>query len=127
LRIVSPRDRRSSWIVSIWLLGQLSTWAVVPVALCAQAAGERAVVECTCTHDDGQACPMHHRAPMSKDTCSCTGTDAGITMASLLGPTAVLPASTVAEPSIAIAPFAQRPGVLPVAWAIVPDSPPPRL
>lgn len=86
-----------AWVVGAWLLCQASLAVLVPVSLSAQTAALEQT--CTCSHNDGQMCPMHHtKSKSSQPACSCRSTDDGFTatLASLLGTTAVLaPASAV--------------------------------
>ena len=99
-----------------------------PLGLCVASATAVSAEECTCSHDDGQACPMHPGAEKSKSSCSCRSTTdpSATVLASLLGPSADLPAAMeVAEPVL----FAQSvPQVesSPIDAFALPDAPPPR-
>src|SRR4029077_9643252 len=78
-----------------WLLFQLCIWTLTPTALCLSRERALAAVECTCPHESGQACPMHHPAQRLNTTpCSCRSTtnDAATVVSSLFGPTGVLAA-----------------------------------
>jgi hypothetical protein len=119
--------RQFSWIAGAWLLCQASSMILVPVSLCTE---ERAGVQqtCTCSHDDGKECPMHHTKTKSKSSCSCRSTSDGPTaiLASLLGPTAVLTSRTEVVATVASSRcFTNTEAVLFDA-SINPDPPPPR-
>jgi hypothetical protein len=98
--------RHVAWVVGAWLLCQTSAMVLVPVTLCMT--GPTGAVEqaCTCGHTDGE-CPMHHTRSLprssSRSSCSCRSTTDGptATLASLIGPTAVLTsgATVVASPT----------------------------
>jgi hypothetical protein len=100
---------------------------LVPVSLCT---GEGAGIQqtCTCSHDDGKECPMHHTKTKSKSSCSCRSTSDGPTaiLASLLGPTAVLTSRTAVVATVATSRFLTNPEAVPFDASINPDPPPPR-
>jgi hypothetical protein len=129
-----PRVRRRlACVAAVWLAWQVAVLVAVPTTLCAMMSASSLGVECTCAHNDGELCPMHHTrtksaAASATGSCSCRSTSdplAGMT-ASLLGPLAVVAAPPVAivalaaDGSVAVSPAA------PLHWISVPDSPPPR-
>src|SRR5262252_7791371 len=75
-------------VTAIWLLSQVGTAALVPVALWITSSAPHAA-ECSCGHDLGGACPMHHKAKSA--TCAmraASSTDAAV-LATLVGVTGV--------------------------------------
>jgi hypothetical protein len=121
--------RRLTGVAGAWLAAQLAFASAAPVALRAAMPTSADAVQCTCSHGDGTACPMHQAARADDpDACSCRGTsDAGAAIiASLLGDTAIL---TAPAPAIGASSGARVPGDLPsrpLELDLVPDSPPPR-
>jgi hypothetical protein len=86
-------------------------------------------VECTCSHGDGVACPMHHATPKrDAKSCSCRSTtDDGIAViASLFGGTAVLTTPTRATELSRGVTFPHEALTHPLGLFLVPDAPPPR-
>lgn len=93
--------------------------------------------ECTCNHEGGGMCPMHHTMhgsmaghsmSSSSPTCSCrpSADPAAIMTASLIGQAAVfapIASLVVSErPSVALPSLALQP----IDSSFVPDPPPPR-
>jgi hypothetical protein len=122
----SIRQSRA-WLVAGWLLAQAAFATATPLGLCV-AAGVAPAGECTCSHEDGRPCPMHPDAHKSAPSCSCRSTTdpAAIIMASLVGPSAVLPdAMAVARPQVLARPLIRLESS-PISAASTPDAPPPR-
>ena len=120
---------RLAWFAGGWLLSQLAVLTVTPSALRVEMPSAVASAQCTCSHGDVRACPMHHTTSNSKTrSCSCrSATDtAAAVIASLFGPAAVLTVPIDAtEPAARL----QRPVRLesrPLDSDLVPDAPPPR-
>src|SRR2546426_7030463 len=66
--------RRLSHFAGGCLVCQLCVLSLTP-ALCARIPSAVGGVECTCSHGDGQVCPMHHTTSTSKTkSCSCRST-----------------------------------------------------
>jgi len=114
-----------------WLVFQFSLLVSVPTTLCSMHGPNVAGVECTCAHENGGMCPMHHsRTHVHGGThpCSCrSASDPMTALAAVFsGPPAVLAAeeSSIASPDAGICVPAAL--VRPPAWISVPDSPPPR-
>ena len=101
---------------------------LAPSALCVSLQNTVAVNDCTCDHNDGQPCPMHHPAPKSKSPCSCRSTTNpdGAAIASLIGPIAIVPASVSFSPFTAGTDAVRRLVASPIESLAVPDAPPPR-
>src|SRR2546422_2895260 len=120
--------RRLSRFAGGCLVCQLCVLSLTP-ALCARIPSAVGGVECTCSHGDGQVCPMHHTTSTSKTkSCSCRSTtdSAAAVMASLFGQTALLAASIgAADPPIR-SEHEIRSEVDPFDSFFVPDAPPPR-
>jgi len=121
--------RRLQHLAGGWLVAQLSVLTVTPASLCAGMPNTVAALECTCSHGDGQVCPMHHTRSTSRTkSCSCRGTtdSAATLIASLFGPSAVLAVPIVApEPAVG-SPRSACLESRPLDSCLVPDSPPPR-
>jgi hypothetical protein len=120
-----------------WLVVRLAVFVSVPTVMCSSMAAGAMGVECTCNHEGGGMCPMHHTMPHasmashsmpSSHTCACkpSADPAAVMTATLLGHAAVfapIPFVVASErPSVA------TPGLtfLPIDSSFVPDSPPPR-
>jgi hypothetical protein len=122
-----------SYIAGGWLVLHLCLLVSVPTALCATIAAHTIGAECTCDHEDGQMCPMHHttsKAKASSDahSCSCRSTsdpDAAIA-ASLIGPAAVLAPSTSLVALANDTSWTLLVAFEPLESFSTPDSPPPR-
>jgi hypothetical protein len=121
--------RRLGRLAGAWLVFQLCLVASVPTAACAGLPAAAHGAECTCSHDDGQTCPMHHRtAKSTAKTCSCrSATDpVVVTIAGLWGPSAVLPTAIhVATPFVHPG-FVSSPTTFLAEALVLPDAPPPR-
>jgi hypothetical protein len=106
-------------IVAVWLLcqagGAVSAWIA-------------AVDDCGCPHDASGMCPMHNSGAKRGKTCAMRAADssAALTIASLLGPVAPMPAPSASVPVIvagrAFVVDSTADGLRPVP----PDPPPPR-
>jgi hypothetical protein len=112
-----------------WLVFQLSLLMSIPTALCLTMPTSAIGLQCTCAHEDGQMCPMHHtRSKSNSPSCSCRSTTdpiAAIT-ASLWGPSAVL-TRTVASVDLVVTSDTPRISHWsPIEAFVVPDAPPPR-
>ncbi|HEX2457842.1 MAG TPA: hypothetical protein VHI99_29360 [Vicinamibacterales bacterium] len=113
-----------------WLVCHICLLALTPSVPCKSLQPRTAEASCTCTHAEGPVCPMHRpSATADPQGCSCRGaTDPpAIALASLIGPSAVLPTvvSTIVPittPSTLMSAFAPSTNV-----ALVPDAPPPRV
>jgi len=116
-------------VAAAWLVFQLSVLMSIPAALCLTMPSSATGLECTCAHEDGQMCPMHHTRSKSNSTsCSCRSTTEPISAitASLWGPSAVL---THAVASVDLAVTSDMPRISdwsPIEALVVPDAPPPR-
>jgi hypothetical protein len=117
-----------SWLLSLWLIGQLVALAAPAVLAAAGSAPIEQI--CTCPGGDHETCPMHHGGastqPSTNDcamTSRCAPSD--VALLSLAGGLGVLPAVvTVASPQTvaAVVPHAG-----PSFDVSVPgDTPPPR-
>jgi hypothetical protein len=112
-----------------WVVFQLSLLMSIPTALCLTVPTSATGLVCTCAHEDGQKCPMHHtRSKSNSPSCSCRSTTdpmAAIT-ASLWGPSAVL-TRTVASVDLVVTSDTPRTSHWsPIEAFVVPDAPPPR-
>jgi hypothetical protein len=112
-----------------WLVFQLSLLMSIPTTLRLATPTSATGLACTCAHDDGQMCPMHHtRSKSNSPSCSCRSTTdpmAALT-ASLWGPSAVL---TRPVGSVDLAVTIDTPRISdwsPIEALVVPDAPPPR-
>lgn len=117
-----------AWLVAGWLLAQAAFMTATPLGLCVASATAAPADECTCAHDDGQACPMHPEAGKSKSSCSCRSTTdpSAVVMASLIGPNADLPAAIeTAVPDLFVRSVPQFESS-PIEAFSLPDAPPPR-
>jgi hypothetical protein len=118
-------------IAGTWLLLQLAGLVCTPTALCATMRAAASVDTCTCSHDDGQTCPMHHPVRNANTkSCSCTNSSSDSTgvaaIASMIGTVAVVTSgSPLAAPADC---GACAPAVASGAPLIPPSptSPPPR-
>ena len=121
--------RHLALIIGGWLVSQTFVLTVVPASMCAGAAVSTPEQACTCSHDGGQECPMHHRtAAKSKSSCSCRSTTDTTTLAiaSLLGPIAVLPPA-INVAAVFLSTDLNRSLVAPpIDVPALPEAPPPR-
>ena len=112
-----------------WLVFQLSALMSIPTALCLTMPTSATGAECTCAHEDGQLCPMHHtRSKSNASSCSCRSTSDPIAAiaASLFGPSAVL-TRTLASSDVTVSSDTPRSSDWsPIEMLVVPDAPPPR-
>jgi hypothetical protein len=115
-------------IVGAWLLCQASAMVLVPVSLCTGESAGAVAQACTCSHPDGRECPMHHTKTTSRSFCSCRSTTDGpiATLASLIGPIAVLTSRTTVAASVATSGFWTNPEAVLFDASVNPDPPPPR-
>jgi len=123
--------RRLSRFAAGWLVCQLCVLSVTPAILCARMPSTAGGVECTCSHGDGQVCPMHHTTSTSKSKtkpCSCRSTtdSAAVAIASLFGQTGVLAAPIGAADPLRSSEHVVRSESDPLDSFRVPDAPPPR-
>jgi hypothetical protein len=111
-----------------WLIVQLCSLVSVPLVLCGAAQNLGAAAECTCSHDDGGMCPMHHTTKTSKSkSCSCRSSNdplSGI-VASLVGDAAILTAKTEIPWNLSASRLNAAVTALQDLY-VVPDAPPPR-
>ena len=115
-------------VTAVWLLCQLGAAASVPMALWITAADPHGE-ECTCGHDGGVICPMHHKSSGRPVRCAMQATNSSGTavLTTLVGVAGLISESTLsirsAEPPIRTVPNDVRiAGERPVP----PDPPPPR-
>src|SRR5262245_48473833 len=93
MRWIRPQLGR---IAGAWLVFQVCLLVSVPAAVCSTTLASTTVAaRCTCGHDNGDTCPMHHPASVSKtpsSSCSCRSSSDPIAVlaAALIGPAAVL-------------------------------------
>ncbi len=120
--------RRLSWVVLLWLAGQIAGVAAAPVAFCCQRVATVDDDICCPGLKPGQMCPMHH-AREDKSTCkmrgACGRADAGlVSLAGIVGlltePTAVVNAF---DPGAAV----DCAALSALLRAYRPESPPPRV
>jgi hypothetical protein len=123
-----PLRRRLSWLLSLWLIGQLVALAA-PAVLAA--AGSTPVEQlCTCPGGDHETCPMHHgtastQPPTSDCAMSSRCAPADVALLSMAGGIGVLPvAVTIATPQtvLTVAPHAHP--TLDLSASL--ETPPPR-
>jgi hypothetical protein len=116
-------------VTAVWLLCQVGTLALVPVALWITAADPHAA-ECTCGHGPGAMCPMHHKpsgesAPCAMQAANRSGTAVLTTLVGNAGlitePTHSIqpPTSTEYSRAADVHVAGERP--------VPPDPPPPRV
>jgi hypothetical protein len=117
-------------VTAIWLFCQVGTVALVPVALWIAAADPHAA-ECTCGHETGAMCPMHHKSTGGPAPCAMRAAASGSAAAVLT--TLVSMAGLVAEPTRSIQPALPSPYPASADDRVVgerpvpPEPPPPRL
>ena len=115
-------------VTVIWLLCQVGTVALVPVALWITATDPHGT-ECTCGHGLGAMCPMHHKPSSDAAECAMRATNSpgAAVLTTLVGAVGL-----VAEPTRSIQPAI--PSAYPRAIEahvagerpVPPDPPPPR-
>jgi hypothetical protein len=115
-------------IVGAWLLCQSFAMVAAPVSLCAYTSAGALEQVCTCAHEDGQECPMHHTTAKSRPSCSCGGTADSLaeTLASMFSPIAILISETAAPAALTASGLWPAPEFMPLIAAFNPDPPPPR-
>ena len=114
-------------VAVVWLLSQLASAALVPLAVWADPIDVHGAA-CTCTHGANAACPMHRNTAASPKTCALQSTaeHSAVLFTSLFGITGIVPART---PLLALA---REGGVTIVELQMTitrpgsPDPPPPR-
>ena len=123
--------RRLARFAGLWLVCQLSVHTLVPVTAALATTSTDALVDCTCAHDEGQVCPMHHRLPHSSSSkqtylwrCANSADDAATL--SFLGPIALPLQAASAAPVIVRSGILSMPFTIPSDLAPVPNAPPPR-
>jgi hypothetical protein len=123
-----PQLRRALGpVAALWLLCQLGTGALVPVALLT--AADSHTLACTCGHGADEMCPMHHKRPSSPVRCAmqAAGESGTAALTTLVGLSGLIPEST---PAIVAA--SATPNVAAVDAHLIgerpvpPDPPPPR-
>jgi hypothetical protein len=116
-------------VFGTWLMCHTCALAAAPIAICMSSTAAAPQLECTCDHSDAIECPMHHKsAAQPTTTCTCRSTsDSGLaTLASLLGPFAVVDAAArIGSPDGISAAATPLPGSFFNAPTL-PDPPPPR-
>ena len=116
-------------VTAVWLLCQVGTLALVPVALWITAADPHAA-ECTCGHGAGAMCPMHHKpaggsAPCAMQAANGSGTAVLTTLTGTAG--------LIAQPPHSIQPPTSTPHARAADFHVAgerpvpPDPPPPRV
>jgi hypothetical protein len=124
--------RHAAWVVGAWLLCQTSAMVLVPVTLCMTDRSGAVQQACTCDHADGQECPMHHTRSLprssSRSSCSCRSTTDGptATLASLIGPIAVLTSRATAVANVTNTQLPTNPDAALFGASRALDPPPPR-
>jgi hypothetical protein len=119
-------------VAAAWLAVHLSLLVSVPATLCAESVAS-AKASCDCPHEVGAVCPMHQgksaatrKAPARVCSCQSTADPMLATVASMLGPLAVLTQSVPQiAPPIGLA-WAVHPSSVSLDAPAIPDSPPPR-
>jgi len=121
-----PLRRHLAALAGVWLLCQTSILGATSWSVCASTA-LMAAETCTCGHAEGAQCPMHHPSA-SKSNCSCRSTtDPGsLAMASLLGPIAIVPASTEVAIDPVLVASVPRVDAAVLDLSSHPEAPPPR-
>jgi hypothetical protein len=121
--------RHLAAVFGAWLLCHMCALAAAPISICLSSTASAPQLECTCDHGDATECPMHHKSSAQpKPTCTCRSTsDAGLaTLASMLGPFAVVHADArIVSPDGT----SSAPALQPASFFIAPtspDPPPPR-
>jgi hypothetical protein len=114
-------------VFGAWLICHACALAAAPISICVSFSVPE--LECTCDHSDATECPMHHKSTSApKPACTCRSTsDSGLaTLASMLGPFAVIDAEArvIAPDEMSAAPAARLATLFNAPT--IPDSPPPR-
>jgi hypothetical protein len=123
---MTPLRRVLAPVTAVWLFCQVGTVASVPLALWITAADTHAE-ECTCGHEAGVMCPMHHKpagrpAPCAMHAANSSGTAVVTTLVGVAG--------LISEPTLSIGPADASMRALPgdvrvVGKRPVPPDPPP--
>ena len=108
------------------LLCQASVLAATPLSLCVEVMALTDAQACTCSHDDGQACPMHNPQPKSPCSCRTANDSTAAAVLSLFGPSAVMTRATDVSLLALISRVTLNPDAVPFDTLVIPDSPPPR-
>jgi len=114
------------WFALLALVGQLSAPAFSVIVLSATSAEARGQLTCTCGHDGGHQCPMHHRAT-TPNPCSCRSTadpSAGLTL--IISQTATMTAAPAVARLMPLTDFAASDFVFVLQSGLHPEAPPPR-
>ena len=115
-------------LTAIWLCCQIGTLALAPVALWIAATDPHA--ECTCGHNVGAMCPMHHRPVDRTGACVLRAADGGetavVTALSAVGYT-ISEFSVSVRPDGVITPIRIADDHVTTERPVPPDPPPPRL
>jgi hypothetical protein len=112
-------------VAIVWLVCQSTSLTAVPVAMWSEAT---AALECTCGHGAHAMCPLHHRSAAGSHRCAMRAlADVdSVLIASLLGPTGLIPASA----TVTVPPRRVVNATVDVDGAVLrdapPDPPPPR-
>jgi len=115
-------------VTTVWLFCQVGTLVSVPLALWITASDPHQE-ECTCGHEAGVMCPMHHKtagrpAPCAMRAASSSGAAVVTTLVGVAG--------LISEPTLSIRPADPSRHPLPGDLRVVgdhpvpPDPPPPR-
>jgi hypothetical protein len=120
--------RRLSWVVLLWLAGQVAGIAAAPVAFCCQRVATEDDDICCPGLKPGQTCPMHHTRERDR-TCkmrnACGRTDAGLV--SLAGVVGLLPVPTTVVNAFDLGAAVDCAAPSALLRAFRPESPPPRI
>src|SRR5437660_8631823 len=115
-------------VAAVWLLYQLGTAALPPIAFWVNAGQEHAAA-CTCTHGADATCPMHHKsAPAGSKICVMQSAShhAALLPTWLFSVAGLMPGSTAFDeptPTTRVT-VGNRPST--ITRPIPPDPPPPR-
>ena len=127
LAIMRGIRRHLAAVFGAWLLCHTCALAAAPISICL--ALNASQLECTCDHGAATECPMHHQSSAApKTSCTCRSTsDSGLaTLASMLGPFAVIDAAARLASPDGIAPAPARLPATVFHAPTIPDPPPPR-
>ncbi len=125
---------RAAGVAAAWLAVHLCLLVSVPTTLCSTDPGPSAKASCECPHEAGAVCPMHQgkgparpKAPSRLCSCQSAADPLLATVASLLGPPAVLTQSTARLAPPVVVAWTSQAVAASLDTPAVPDSPPPRL
>jgi len=121
--------RHLAAVFGVWLLCHACALAAAPLSMCVSLPRNAPDAACACGHAGSTGCPMHHREhAKSNSDCACRSTSDGgmATLASLLGPVAVVSLEVQVEPRVVstTACVAVSRSIVPAP--AVPEPPPPR-